>query len=81
MAITTTTTTIFINNRTQDVRLPAEARLPDDLKKMPICIRGRERIITPLENAWDSFFTNELKVSDDFMKERGVEKPSKREKF
>lgn len=79
MAITTTT--VFTNNRTQAVRLPAEARLPDDIKKVTIRIRGKERIITPLENTWDSFFTNELKVSDDFMKDRGIQKSSKREDF
>lgn len=79
MAITTTT--VFTNNRTQAVRLPAEARLPDDIKKVTIRIRGKERIITPLENTWDSFFTNELKVSDDFMKDRGIQKTSKREDF
>ena len=48
-------TTVFTNNRSQAVRLPAEARLPDEVKKVIIRIRGRERIITPLENTWDNF--------------------------
>ena len=62
-------TTVFTNNRSQAVRLPAEARLPDDVKKVIIRIRGHERIITPLENTWDNFFLNGPSVSDDFMQE------------
>ncbi len=72
-------TTIFTNNRSQAVRLPAEARLPDEVKKVIVRIRGRERIITPIENTWDNFFLNGPKVSEDFMNERGVQKPVERE--
>ena len=72
-------TTVFTNNRSQAVRLPAEARLPDEVKKVIIRIRGRERIITPLENTWDNFFLNGPSASNDFMNERGEQKPVKRE--
>jgi antitoxin VapB len=72
-------TTVFTNNRSQAVRLPAEARLPDEVKKVIVRIRGRERIITPIENTWDNFFLNGPEVSDDFMNERGVQKPVERE--
>ena len=72
-------TTVFTNNRSQAVRLPAEARLPDDVKKVIVRIRGRDRIITPIENTWDNFFLSGPSVSDDFMNERGVQKPDKRE--
>jgi antitoxin VapB len=72
-------TTVFTNNRSQAVRLPAEARLPDEVKKVIIRIRGRERIITPLENTWDNFFLNGPSLSDDFMNERGEQKPVERE--
>nr|WP_293598251.1 MULTISPECIES: type II toxin-antitoxin system VapB family antitoxin [unclassified Polynucleobacter] len=72
-------TTVFTNNRSQAVRLPAEARLPDDVKKVIVRIRGRERIITPLENTWDNFFLSGPSVSNDFMNERGEQKPVKRE--
>lgn len=74
-------TTVFTNNRTQAVRLPAEARLPEDVKKVVVRIRGRERIITPIENTWDNFFLNGPSVTDDFMGERGDQKPSERESF
>ena len=72
-------TTVFANNRTQAVRLPAEARLPDEVKKVIVRIRGRERIIAPLENTWDNFFQNGPTVSDDFINDRGIHKPSERE--
>jgi antitoxin VapB len=74
-------TTVFTNNRSQAVRLPAEARLPDEIKKVIVRIRGRERIITPLENTWDNFFLNGPSVSNDFLNERGEQKPVKREDF
>lgn len=72
-------TTVFTNNRSQAVRLPAEARLPDDVKKVVVRIRGRDRIITPLENTWDNFFLNGPTVTDEFMNDRGVQKPVNRE--
>ena len=72
-------TTVFTNKRSQSVRLPAEARLPDEVKKVIVRIRGRERIITPLENTWDNFFLSGPSVSNDFMNERGEQKPVKRE--
>ena len=77
--MTITVTTVFTNNRSQAVRLPAEARLPDEVKKVVVRIRGRERIITPLENTWDNFFLNGPTVTDEFMNDRGVQKPVNRE--
>jgi antitoxin VapB len=72
-------TTVFSNNRTQAVRLPAEARLPDEVKRVIVRIRGRERIITPIEHTWDTFFLNGPLVTDDFLNERGVQIPVERE--
>jgi antitoxin VapB len=77
--MTLSATTVFTNNRTQAVRLPAEARLPDEVKRVMVRVRGRERIITPIENTWDHFFLNGPAVSDDFMNERGVQKVVERE--
>lgn len=77
--MTITTATVFINNRTQAIRLPAEVRLPEQVKKVIVRIRGRERIITPLENTWDNFFLNGPTTSDDFMDDRGEQKRAVRE--
>ena len=66
-----TISTVFINNRTQAVRLPAELRLPDDVKRVEVRANGKERIISPIGHSWDSFFLNTaIKPTDDFMAER-----------
>ena len=48
--------TVFLNNRTQAVRLPAEMRFPDSVKKVVVCKVGNTRVITPVGSDWDSFF-------------------------
>ena len=65
-----TSTTVFVNNRSQAIRLPAEMRLPDNVKRVDVRARGCERIIAPLGQTWDSFFLNAPEVADDFMDER-----------
>jgi len=65
-----TTSTVFTNNRSQAVRLPAEMRFPDSVKKVDVRVVGMERVIAPAESAWDSFFFGGASVSDDFMSER-----------
>lgn len=74
-------TTIFINNRTQAVRLPAELRLPPEVKRVDVRARGNERIIAPLNQSWDSFFQGGPQPSDDFMSERASQEQAERESF
>ncbi|MCD9027037.1 antitoxin [Luteimonas sp. BDR2-5] len=74
-----TITTVFINNRTQAVRLPRELRLPDGVRKVEVRAKGRERIITPVGEVWDSFFLAGPVVSDDFMPERASQQQPERE--
>lgn len=71
--------TVFTNNRTQAVRLPAELRLPESVKKVEVRARGKDRIISPLGHRWDEFFLNGPRVSDDFMSDRGSQNQSDRE--
>ena len=71
--------TVFTNNRTQAVRLPAEMRLPENVRKVNVRAKGRERIIAPIENMWDNFFLGEAGVSEDFMNERGSQEQGDRE--
>jgi antitoxin VapB len=73
------TSTVFINNRTQAVRLPAELRLPDDVKRVDVRARGNERIIAPLGQTWDSFFLGGQAASEDFMSERASQEQTERE--
>lgn len=76
-----TISTVFTNNRTQAVRLPAELRLPDNVKRVQVRAIGKERIISPIENTWDSFFLSGPKVSEDFLPERASQQQSEREAF
>ena len=71
--------TVFVNNRTQAVRLPLDVRLPEGIQKVDIRVRGNERIIAPLGQTWDSFFLGGPKVSDDFLPERASQHQSDRE--
>lgn len=80
--------TVFVNNRTQAVRLPLDVRLPEGVHKVDIRARGNERIIAPVGQTWDSFFLggadspdspNSLHVSDDFLPERASQHQSERE--
>ena len=76
------TATVFENNKTQAVRLPVAVRFPDSVKKVAVRTLGQERIISPLENAWDSFFLSpESMVSDDFLNERAAQIETPRESF
>ncbi|MCG8613773.1 MAG: type II toxin-antitoxin system VapB family antitoxin [Pseudomonadales bacterium] len=73
--------TVFVNNRTQAVRLPADMRFPDGVKSVAVRAVGKERIISPAENTWDSFFHSGISVTDDFMNERAEQHQADRETF
>jgi len=72
---------VFVNNKTQAIRLPVEARFDDSVKRVMIRKVGKERILSPIENTWDSFFLSEDRVSDDFLTERAEQTESIREAF
>ena len=74
-----TATTVFTNNRSQAIRLPANLRLPDTVKRVDIRSRGCERIIAPLGQTWDSFFLDSPQVADDFLETRASQAQSQRE--
>ncbi|TYG33531.1 antitoxin [Lonepinella koalarum] len=72
---------VFMTNRTQAVRLPAEVRFDENVKKVAVRVVGQERILTPLDQMWESFFLSPNKVSDDFMNERDQGVQPERESF
>jgi len=65
--------TIFIDNRTQAVRIPTDVRFPDNVKQVTVRASGKELIIAPRESNWDSFFIDPLMVTDDFMPEHATQ--------
>jgi antitoxin VapB len=71
--------TVFSNNRTQAVRLPADMRFPDSVKKVEVRVAGQERIIAPAASAWDSFFLGATTTTADFMAERASQFQAERE--
>jgi antitoxin VapB len=74
-------TSVFTNNRSQAVRLPADVRLPAEVKKVQVRARGVDRIISPVGHTWDEFFLNGPQASDDFMSERAPQQQADREAF
>ncbi len=71
--------TVFVNNRTQAVRLPLDVGLPEGVQKVDIRVKGKERIISPIGQSWDSFFVDGPAVSDDFLPERATQHQPERE--
>ncbi len=61
--------TVFMNNKSQAVRLPKPVALPESVKKVDIIKVGRARVITPAGENWDVWFDRE-RVSDDLVPER-----------
>ena len=73
--------TVFVNNRTQAVRLPTATRFPESVKKVIVRVVGNERVLSPVDNMWDSFFMSSEVVSEDFMTERASQEQQEREAF
>ncbi|AEC18133.1 type II toxin-antitoxin system VapB family antitoxin [Gallibacterium anatis] len=75
------TATVFMNNKSQAIRIPKAAELPNTTKSVNIIIQGDMRIITPLNNVWDSWFNDSNSVSDDFMLSREQPQIQEREEL
>ncbi len=73
------TGSVFENNRTQSVRLPAETRFPSDVKRVVVRVIGQDRVLSPVERSWDSFFLSDEQASDDFLVERASQEQPERE--
>ena len=55
--------------------------MPEGVKHVDVRARGVERIIAPVDMAWDSFFLGTEAASDDFMSERATQVQAERESF
>lgn len=72
---------LFITNRTQAVRLPADTRFPEGVKKILVRVNAQDRILSPLNRSWDTLFLAGQTVSDDIMRERASQQQAERESF
>ena len=71
---------VFENNRTQAIRLPAETRFPKTVKNVIVRILGKSRILEPVDQSWDSFFHSGSPLpGEDFMPERASQVQPDRE--
>ena len=74
-----TETSVFLNNRTQAVRLPKAVAFPEEVKAVDVRVVGNSRVLTPLGQDWDYWLEQGTTVTDDFclareqpeMQERG----------
>ena len=75
----TQTAKIFMNGRSQAVRLPAEFRFSG--REVFIERQGDAVIIRPKPLGWDDFFARPTQVPEDFMTDRKDLAPETRELF
>ncbi len=73
------TAKIFMNGRSQAVRLPAEYRF--DCQEVLIEKQGDALLLRPKPKGWDDFFARPSRVPDDFLADRHDEPPQEREWF
>lgn len=69
-------TKIFLNGRSQAVRLPKEYRFNDDevyIKKI-----GEMVLIMPKKDKWNDFFSGVNEFTEDFLEERNQPEAQKR---
>ncbi len=73
------TAKIFMNGRSQAIRLPAEFRFSG--REVFIERQGDTVILRPKPEGWDDFFARQPRVPADFMAEREDPVPEEREPF
>lgn len=75
----THTAKLFMNGRSQAIRLPAEFRFSG--REVFIEKQGDNVILRPKPSGWDDFFARGSKVSEDFLDDRNDTPPEAREFF
>jgi len=68
---------IFMNGRSQAVRLPKEYRFDTD--EVYITKQGQNIILSEKKPTWDEFFDSESVFSDDFLNDRLDTEPQDRD--
>ena len=62
-----TQTKVFLNNRTQAVRLPKAVAFPEDVKVVDVRVVGNARVVTPVGKDWEYWVSQGTVPTDDFM--------------
>ncbi|GAB3863667.1 toxin-antitoxin system antitoxin VapB [Nocardioides maradonensis] len=63
-------TRLFLSNRTQAVRLPKPVAFDPSVSEVEIDVVGEARIIRPAGSKVDTFWSSELRITDDFAREQ-----------
>ncbi|MFV1977633.1 MAG: antitoxin [Candidatus Scalindua sp.] len=71
------TAKIFMNGRSQAVRLPKEFRFDTD--EVYIARQGESIIISAKKPSWDDFFDTKSAFGNDFLQNRNDKKPQERD--
>lgn len=69
---------VFISNRSQAIRLPKSAALPEHVKRVDVVVLGNTRIISPEGESWDVWFDSPEQLTDDCFSDR--EQPAEQER-
>ena len=70
---------VFMNGRSQAVRLPKEFRF--DADEVYVSKRGENIVISAKKPTWDEFFDTQPAFDDEFLADREDSEPQKREFF
>lgn len=70
---------VFMNGRSQAVRLPKEFRFACD--EVFVERDGEKVVLSPKPIGWDDFFASRSNVPDDFLDPREDQKPQERDLF
>ena len=68
---------IFMNGRSQAVRLPKEYRFDTD--EVYVSRQGQNIVISPKRTSWDDFFNSKPAFDDNFLNDRQESQPQERE--
>ena len=64
------TATIFLNNRSQAVRLPKAVAFPDNVSKVHVDVVGDTRVLTPIPTTFSEWLAQPHYFDPDFMSTR-----------
>lgn len=68
---------VFMNGRSQAVRLPKEFRF--DCDEVYITKQGDKVVISPTKPTWEDFFSQPSAFDEDYLSDRGQSTPQERD--
>ena len=69
------TGSVFEIDHRQAVLLPADTRFPRGVRQVSVRVVGPDRVLSPVDRAWDTFFSAGPALADDRLLERGEHGP------